>query len=157
MKEVSNKDFEEALADINNITIAKFAINQYKTIPVDDREQLINLAIWEALRRFDPSRKCKFTSYLYTCASWVCKNHIKRVKSKIPTVSLSDKNTKFYGSYEFDTRQIDMKYDLGQDDYQLIQERFINCSFLKEIAEKRKISIEWARMKVERAVDRAKN
>ena len=74
---IGNKEFDEASKDRNNINILNKACSRYvKSIPADELERCKLIALWEALKAFDPEKGGKFTSFLYKRADWECKKQL---------------------------------------------------------------------------------
>ena len=80
MKEVTESEFLEAYRNLDNTRIMNKVCSRYRnTIPHDEIERCKLVALWEAMKAFDPNGGRKFTSFLYNRIDWECKKEIQRI------------------------------------------------------------------------------
>lgn len=76
-KVISNKEFEDALANKDNARLINHITNQYaKLLTKDVRKTCGLFALWRALQSYDPSFGQKFTSSLYRFVHWECRREL---------------------------------------------------------------------------------
>ena len=61
-----DKTFEEALNNIDNIKVMnKVCTKYFAALSADDLYSLKLTTLWKCLNKYDPSKKTKFTTFLY--------------------------------------------------------------------------------------------
>ena len=156
MNIVKDGEFEEALNSEDNIKILNHVCKKYiGRINTEELHRCKLMALWEAIRNFDPKRKVKFTSFLYSCMDWECKRQL----------SIYKKERKFSTNFLVEDGRID------SDDYEVIdwidslpeklavavKQKFVEGYTIQEIAQKNSYSRETARQYVQKGVERLKN
>ena len=148
---ISNEEYEEALNNKDNNNILESVISKYRgSIDSDDLSHCKHVALWKALKSYDPKKKTKFTSYLYTIANNYCKNMCKKKKSiQIGKLEMVVDETDFQEGVDV--------YDLLEKvpEYKkIIHQRYILCMTWKEIAKDNNCCIASAVQKVSRGLEK---
>ena len=107
--------------------LVRFVISKYYPNKLHDDDYLQEgmIGLWKALKKFDPSRNIKFSTYAVACIHGGIRNFITREKRKKPTYSLEFqlgenltlKDTLFSESDIFEDKlvnEIDTKRDMHQ-------------------------------------------
>ena len=69
---IDNRDFERALANIDNKLIMEKACASFRNvIEKDELHRCKLIALWEAMQKWNPQGR-KFTSFLYQKVRWEC-------------------------------------------------------------------------------------
>lgn len=150
MRVVSNEEFEAAINNPDYIGIVKSVINNSKRNRVmwDERQFCIYNSIWQALRRYEPNRGCKFTSYLHTCTKWcIYRLNKKTRKNQVPIKT--NAQIAISRLCKIESRDLlDAELDYGDERIQILTDRYISNMLLKEIADKYDMSVEWVRERI---------
>lgn len=76
---VTNQQFEEALKNKDNVRLINFITNKYaKKLDKDIRRECGLIALWRALKKYDPKFGQKFTSSLYRFIHWECRRELAK-------------------------------------------------------------------------------
>src|SRR5262245_45103905 len=77
-RDVSNAEFEAALADRDNQNIIKGVTSRYKKqLDADDLYTCGLNALWRALQSHDPAYEQKFTTTLFRFVHWECRRELR--------------------------------------------------------------------------------
>ena len=143
-KSIGDEEFEEAQKDINNIKILNKVCSKYfKVIPQDELDRCKLIALWEAMKAYDPEKGQKFTSFLYNRIDWECKKQLydfnKRKRQKYYNEALHFEN------YSNDVEILDVIQKLHPRLRLVVHQRFFERLTMEEIAERNSYSRETAR------------
>jgi RNA polymerase sigma factor (sigma-70 family) len=155
MNKVKNKEFEEALKNEDNIKIINHVCKKYlNRIQSEDLHRCKLIALWDAIRNFDPERNVKFTSFLYNCIDWECKRQLSDYKkSRRVSTNLSiDGDSEDSNVYE----TLDWIDSLPEKLAVAVKQKFVYGYTVQEIAEKNNYSRETARQYVQKGVEKLK-
>ena len=76
-----DKTFEEALNNIDNIKVMnKVCTKYFAALSADDLYSLKLTTLWKCLNKYDPSKKTKFTTFLYQQLDYAIRNTLKKKK-----------------------------------------------------------------------------
>jgi len=146
MNNVTNNEYETALRDVVNLKILnKVRKKYYRLIPQEELERCLLIALWNALRRFNPTKGRKFTSYLYISLEWECCKWITNDKK-----DAQDNNAQHLDSFvSYEKLEYDQFNDilsvLPKRLSKVIEQKILYNMTFKEIAKKNKYSHETAR------------
>jgi RNA polymerase sigma factor (sigma-70 family) len=77
--DVTNEDFDNAIADTDNLKIINSVCSRYKGELSEDVLKACGLkALWQCLKSHDETYNRKFTSSLYQFVHWRCKDQVRR-------------------------------------------------------------------------------
>tara|TARA_R110002051_G_scaffold319489_1_gene403624 strand:- start:136 stop:654 length:519 start_codon:yes stop_codon:yes gene_type:complete len=150
---VTDKDFKEALENLDNIRIINSVCSRYTNIiPTDELHRCKLISLWEALKAFDPEGGKKFTSFLYTRVDWECKKEVSNIiKHNSRHAQVNDEILPVLGKIESDTKssgEVDIKDTINTlpDHFQkVLYQRFFERLTMEEIANNNNYSRETAR------------
>ena len=81
-------NIENYLKNPDVVNIMNAVSNKYsKSIDLDEIDSIKMLTLWKCVKKFDPDRGAKFTSYLYQQLSFAFKNELKKkmfLKMELP-------------------------------------------------------------------------
>lgn len=147
---ITDQEFSIAWENKENRRIMQSAIRRYLgIISPDEVNSCKMIGLWECLKRHDPTKGRKFTTYLYGGVQIQCKKVINKVKYVVidDVVSYMD----------FNRIYIRDSLDKLEEEYQdLVYSRFFERKTLKEIAEENGYSIETARRRIKKALCKLK-
>ena len=152
---IGNKEFDEASKDRNNINILNKACSRYiKSIPADELARCKLIALWEALKAFDPEKGGKFTSFLYKRADWECKKQLYAINKHSKSIEYQE----CYGfCNDVDVAEIkDLLQKLHPRLRTVIKQRFFDNLTMEEIGKKNNYSRETARRYIISALEKLK-
>lgn len=138
MNNITNQDFETALKDVDNVRIVKSVTIKFsKRLGASVSKQCGYIALWNSLKDFDPSKDCKFSTYLYRVTFWTCLNEIRfnnkekyRTNMDVEFIQNSHTSRKFKNS-DISTEEICSS--ISEAESNLIKSRYIHRNTLKEI------------------------
>ena len=153
---VGNDEFDEALKDLNNVKIINKVCSKYaRTIPRDELERCKLIALWEAMKAYDPEKGQKFTSFLYNRIDWECKKQLYDINKR-----------KRQRKYNPDLHYIDVKNEVDIRDViqklhpryrTVVYQRFFERLTMDEIAKRNNYSRETARRYILHALEKLKD
>ena len=155
MSKAKDREFEEALKNEDNIKIINHVCKKYITrIQPEDLYRCKLVALWDAMRNFDPERKVKFTSFLYNCIDWECKRQLSEYKkAKRVSTNLSvDGDCEDINVCE----TLDWIDSLPEKLAIAVKQKFVYGYTVQEIAEKNNYSRETARQYVQKGIEKLK-
>jgi len=148
-------NIENYLKNPDIVNIMNAVSNKYsKSIDLDEIESIKMLTLWKCVKKYDPDRGAKFTSYLYQQLSFAFKNELKKKKqmwyrdnnqidmSNINGVSKSDLSIEFSDTIS----------GLPDDVSMILKQRFLGNMTMVEIAKANGYSRETARRRLKRAI-----
>ena len=160
MRKISEDEFEDANSNLDNIRIMNKVCSRYRnTIPKEEIERCKLIALWEAMKAFDPNGGRKFTSFLYNRIDWECKREIQKMNRRKRKSSISlDHPVQDFKTLNEDQKihikdalsKIENKYEL------VIKQRFFERMTMQEIAFKNNYSRETARRYINIGLEKLK-
>ena len=153
---VGDEEFDLAWSDINNIKIINKVCSKYaKIIPRDELDRCKLIALWEALKAYDPEKGQKFTSFLYNMIDWECKKQLYDINKR-------NRQKKYNEALHFADDQSDLEIkDVIQKLHprlrKVIYQRFFERLTMEEIAERNDYSRETARRYILHALEKLKD
>tara|TARA_R110002020_G_C16109899_1_gene759446 strand:+ start:306 stop:797 length:492 start_codon:yes stop_codon:yes gene_type:complete len=154
---IGNKEFDEASKDRNNINILNKACSRYiKSIPADELERCKLIALWEALKAFDPEKGGKFTSFLYKRADWECKKQLYAINKHSKSIEYQDNYCVSHARYVEIAEMKDLLQKLHPRLRTVIKQRFFDNLTMEEIGKKNNYSRETARRYILSALEKLK-
>jgi len=149
-----DKQFEEKwnCADIQNI-MNKISNRYRNNVDLDDIESIKMNTLWTCLKKYDPDRGTKFTSYLYQQFSYAMKNKVKKKRWEFNTDIIEKTDVKAQSKMEV----IDLITGLDEEDSKILTQRFYDNMTMKEIGRKNGYSRETARRRLKNAINLCKN
>jgi len=128
---VSNKIYEKALSDQNNVFIMHKAISKFLNIL--NKDEIVEcklIGLWNALRYWKFEKTVKFTTFLYKQVQWECLRLIgEKEKGKVFTIENVDRVV--YGNTSVD----EILECLPQNLRELTKKRYIENMTLLELGE----------------------
>jgi RNA polymerase sigma factor (sigma-70 family) len=163
MKEVTESEFLEAYKNLDNTRIMNKVCSRYRnTIPHDEIERCKLVALWEAMKAFDPNGGRKFTSFLYNRIDWECKKEIQRInRHKKRTTFFIDGHPE--GSHTPDYRNLRNYETVNMEEAietlvpkykNILHQRFFERMTMQEIADRNNYSRETARRYINIALEK---
>ena len=139
--------------DINKVCRkASSAFSPY--LSQNEIESCILNALWKALKKYDHSKKTKFTSYLHNGVVMECLTQKKfNTNTGSPTYRIHD-NISSFNNTNID--RIDMLDELNEccEDPEIIYDRFYRNMTVREIAKSRGVCSETIRVKINKNLSR---
>ena len=141
-----DKTFEEALNNIDNIKVMnKVCTKYFAALSADDLYSLKLTTLWKCLNKYDPSKKTKFTTFLYQQLDYAIRNTLKKKKR------------------EFNCRQLEKSIDAVDnidhvldglsDEYTvLIKQKYVYGMTMEEMGSQNGYSRETARRRFKKAL-----
>ncbi len=148
-----NKTLSETLSDPNVIAIMNSVASRYsRNIDFDQLESIKLNTVWECLKKYDPTRGAKFTSFLYQMLNFSFKNELKKKKREFATDSVRNNTPDHY-------------YDQGVDTFdgipvkasRILKQKYVYNMTMVEIGKENGYSRETARRKLAEAIKIYKN
>ena len=144
---------EDYLKNPDVVNIMNAIGNKYtRSIDVDEIESIKMLTLWKCIKKFDPTRGAKFTSYLYQQLSFAFKNELKKKKQ----MWYRDNNQIdiINNDYHQDTGMEfnDTISGLPDEVSKILKQRFIGNMTMVEIARANGYSRETARRRLKKAI-----
>tara|TARA_R110002167_G_scaffold221615_1_gene426528 strand:- start:2044 stop:2517 length:474 start_codon:yes stop_codon:yes gene_type:complete len=147
--DVSNLEYEEALKNEDNIKIINSVCRKYlKRIDTEDLHRCKLMALWDAIKKYNPDRGVKFTSFLYSCVTWECKRQVHHNMKTKPGQMCAEKEDRPQKGSEVK----DLINSLPNKFSKVVSQRFMYGYTIKEIARENNYSRETARQNVKKAV-----
>jgi len=149
-----DKQFEEKwnCTDIQNI-MNKISNRYRNNVDLDDIESIKMNTLWACIKKYDPARGTKFTSYLYQQFSYAMKNKVKKKRWEFNTDIIEKADVKEQSKMEI----MDIITGLDEEDSQILTQRFYDNMTMKEIGRKNGYSRETARRRLKNAINLCKN
>ena len=141
-----DKTFEEALNNIDNIKVMnKVCTKYFAALSADGLYSLKLTTLWKCLNKYDPSKKTKFTTFLYQQLDYAIRNTLKKKKR------------------EFNCRQLEKSIDAVDnidhvldglsDEYTvLIKQKYVYGMTMEEMGRQNGYSRETARRRFKKAL-----
>jgi RNA polymerase sigma factor (sigma-70 family) len=145
-----DKTFEEYWNKIDIRNIMNKVAGRYKNaIDLDDIESIKMQTLWNCIKKYDPTRGSKFTSYLYQQLSFAFKN-----KLKTKSIEYSNNGPVEKQDWRTSTKYevIDVLTGLDSDLTEVINQRFYYNMTMVEIGEANGYSRETARRRLKKAI-----
>jgi DNA-directed RNA polymerase specialized sigma24 family protein len=137
---------KELLSDSNIIGIMNAVSSRYRTIDPDQIDSIKLNTLWECIKKYDPGRGAKFTSYLYQNLNFAFKNELKKKTREFATDTLELSAQDSYVDYG------DVFEGIPEEYADLLKQKFISNMTMNEIGMINGYSRETARRKVAKAV-----
>lgn len=150
-KVIENKDFESALANLDNKLIMDKACASFRNII--ERDELYRcklVALWEAMQKWNPQGR-KFTSFLYQKVRWECLKVVQIQKKQRLLPILRDEASHFTSDFH------EMIEILPLELQDILVKRYIYNMTLREISQFYGTCHETTRRKINRALEMLKN
>ena len=160
MKQVTEEEFQDANSNLDNVRIMNKVCSRYRnTIPADEIERCKLIALWEAMKAFDPNGGRKFTSFLYNRIDWECKKQIQQIKRARRKIAFSIEGPleDCKSITQYDSIAIKDAIDnLGPKYKKVLYQRFFERMTMQEIADTNSYSRETARRYINIALEKLK-
>ncbi len=144
------KGIEEYLKDKDVIMIMNKVSWPYKyNIDFDEIDSLKMSVLWDCVKKYDPEKGAKFTTYLYQQLSFAFRSKVKKKKREFSGHVGADKPCE---KTQSDMNYYDILEGLPGDVSEIIKQRFIENMTMKEIGRVNGYSRETARRKLSKAV-----
>jgi RNA polymerase sigma factor (sigma-70 family) len=146
-----DKNIENYLKNEDIIKIMSAVSWPYKyNIDADEITSLQMDILWECIKKYDPERGSKFTSYLYQQLSFALRSKAKKKKREFASEAIQE-NTPCNKS-QSDMNCYDILDGLPLDVSHIIKQRFVKNMTMNEIGTENGYSRETARRKLIKAV-----
>ena len=148
IKDLESRDFDVALENNDYRKIMDSVCYKFRKRVDPDIIQSIKLTtLWECLNKFDPTKGCKFTSFLYNSLRLNISNSMKRRKyqefTNIP-----------FERYNEKTEDFEIIIDaLPEESKSILRMKFQDKMTIEEIGKNRGYSRETARRNVAKAIE----
>ena len=157
---ITNPDFEKALKNLDYVRIMGKVCSKYRfMIPEDELGRCKLIALWEAMKSFDPEGGRKFTSFLYNRITWECQKQLADINKHRRNVSFDCE----YGDLFVEMNNIRSKIEIQELFNQLdspfkevLHQRFFEQLTMEEIGERNNYSRETARRYILKAIEKVK-
>jgi RNA polymerase sigma factor (sigma-70 family) len=139
VKSVSNDEFTIAWENKEYQKIISTAIQPFlKNLSLEESIEVRQMGLWEAMRRYEPIKKPKFTSYLYQIIRWQCGRIIySRKKPKYRTnVKIENYSSNVHKNVPF----FELVDGLTNLEEKVVRDRFIENRSLHDIGQRHDIS-----------------
>jgi len=133
MRTITNKEFELARRNLDNVRIINKCLAKHKDVMSFDELKSCGLyGLWKCLKYHDNSKKRKFTTSLYSFVRWECLSYIKK------KTELNDEYLDNYSIYDEEKDNIiedikDCLNRLPKKDRKILEQYYYQKLTLKEI------------------------
>jgi len=146
-------NIENYLKNPDVVNIMNAVSNKYsKSIDLDEIDSIKMLTLWKCVKKFDPDRGAKFTSYLYQQLSFAFKNELKKKKQMWyrdnAQIDVINSNEDYDSHIEFR----DTISGLPEEVSTILKQRFLGNMTMVEIAKANGYSRETARRRLKTAI-----
>lgn len=146
-----DKNIENYLKDKNILNIMnKVSFPYQKNIDYDEIDSIKMDVLWDCIKKYDPKRGSKFTSYLYQQLSFAFRSKVKKKKREYSS-DFVEESTPCLRT-QSDMNCYDILEGLPKDVSYIIKQRFMENMTMKEIGSANGYSRETARRKLLKAV-----
>ena len=146
-------NIENYLKNPDVVNIMNAVSNKYsKSIDLDEIDSIKMLTLWKCIKKFDPDRGAKFTSYLYQQLSFAFKNELKKKKQMWYRDNAQIDSANSNDSYDSYIEFRDTISGLPEDVSTILQQRFLGNMTMVEIAKANGYSRETARRRLQTAI-----
>jgi len=146
-------NIENYLKNPDVVNIMNAVSNKYsKSIDLDEIDSIKMLTLWKCIKKFDPDRGAKFTSYLYQQLSFAFKNELKKKKQMWYRDNVQIDGTTSNDSYDSFVEFRDTISGLPEEVSTILQQRFLGNMTMVEIARANGYSRETARRRLKTAI-----
>jgi|TARA_R100000152_G_C6689964_1_gene121799 RNA polymerase sigma factor (sigma-70 family) len=146
-------NIENYLKNPDVVNIMNAVSNKYsKSIDLDEIDSIKMLTLWKCIKKFDPDRGAKFTSYLYQQLSFAFKNELKKKKQMWYRDNVQIDGTTSSDSYDSFVEFRDTISGLPEEVSTILQQRFLGNMTMVEIARANGYSRETARRRLKTAI-----
>lgn len=143
-------DINDCLNDSSVVSIMRMIENKYKNyIDPDDISSISLTTLWKCTEKYDPSRKAKFTSYLYQQLVYAFKNQLKQESKKFQYAT--ENIEKSFDNYSKEEVEIILS-SVPEWVASIMRQRFISNNTIQEIADINGYSRETARRRINKAL-----
>ena len=157
---ITDSDFEKSLKNLDNVRIMGKVCSKYRfIIPADELDRCKLIALWEALKSFDPEGGRKFTSFLYNRITWECQKQLAEINKHRKNISFDCE----YGDLFIAIGDVRSKVEIQELFDQLdspfgkvLYQRFFEQLTMEEIGERNNYSRETARRYILKAIEKIK-
>ena len=158
MTTVTDKNFKEALENLDNVRIMNKVCSRYRaTIPYDEIERCKLIALWQAMEAFDPEGGRKFTSFLYNRIDWECKKQIYQINRVKSRHTFKQDINKVDANADYQVLDITELLNKVEPKYRVtIYQRFFDRMTMQEIADNNGYSRETARRYINKGLKEIK-
>lgn len=148
-KIVTDKEFNDALVDSNNIRIGKSVLRKFQFDDDTARECWL-MGLWKALQNYKNDKNATFLTYLHNRIYWHCclvlkqrsQNKNKKIQSLCQDVASKE-----------EISVVEILEEIPEQHREIVYDYFINGMKLKELAKKYKFSLETARKHIKKALN----
>ena len=141
-----NRNIDEAIKSIDYKKIMDKVCSRYnRYVDEDDMSSMRMYTLWQCLKKFDPLRKVKFTTFLYQQLTFAIKNHLKRQRREYTNIPFSVGQQR---DIDIDIALLDMPKDMAN----LLEQKYVCRMTMNEIGEANGYSRETARRRLKKAV-----
>ncbi len=164
-QKISNKEFEEAYKDTTNNKIIRKAMKKYiQYMPKEEIKNCGMIALWKSLKKFNPEKNMKFTSFLYRMVCFECMGFIGKdkkirtykTKERLDPKPIDELSLPYMSGTNYDEFD-DMISVLPKKLAKIVKLRIVYNMSFEEIGRINKFSHETARRKLKLAYSKLKN
>ncbi len=149
------QDINTALADKKIQNVISYNVRKFGWAfdSLDDARQEAYLCLLEILKKHDEKRGSQLPSYLGVCLRHKFMGFCKE-KNKLKKIEFDENLDKIHVTEftDYSYERLDEYSFLSQKQKDILHSYFYERKFLREIAEEYQISIEWARMTIQKAL-----
>ena len=151
MKNVTDKEFEEAYSNQDNKNIIKAATKKYSNKLSEDAQKTCGMhGLWRCIQNHDDSYGRKFTTSLFIHVDWECKREIG-VMNRKPMSSLGE-NDSDIPSPAVSGEYSEILETLPEKQKKIMYQRFFENKTLEEIGKSEGYSKEAARQNINKII-----
>lgn len=147
---VSNTEFEKHSKNIEYTKIMNSVLRKYRNnLDEDERVQVRNIALFEALDTYDPKYKSKFETHLYNKTFYTLFKLFDMENKQTKHLEYysevrDNRNTHYFDNFEM----VDVLCDLNPKDRELLEYRYIHNMSLVELGQKYNLTKETIRLRI---------
>jgi len=126
----------------------------------EEIQQAAYLGIWASLKKYDPKKGNQIHYTASFIKGYIWHELVKKVIYNSKFQTLGDETTEFlvdfrpkYKHVEFNFRDL-LEYDISEEEYKLLESRFVELKSLEEIGLDLKITVEWVRQKINKLLNK---
>ena len=151
MEECKNLEYEKALENEDYAKILNSVCKKYRfRMDKEDLHRCKLIALWDAIKKFNPDKGVKFTSFLYNCITWECRRQVTQNNKRKTVPLINEKQQQISSHYEL----TDLINSLPKEYSKVLIQKFFHGYTITEIAKQNNYSRETARIRVNNAIDK---
>jgi RNA polymerase sigma factor (sigma-70 family) len=142
-----DKTFNEAVNNVDYTRIMDKVCSKYSnSVDPDDLSSMRLNTLWDCVKKYDPERGMKFSSYLYQQLTFAIKNSLKKKRREFTNIPIEKPKM------EYENISLILS-DLPKEYENLLRQKYLGNMTMEEIGRENGYSRETARRKINKAIN----